>query len=635
MHKRWLGVLVVLLGSVSLGLVQDGEKSRLTSGCYQISIEDFFRNPQKTGYKLSPDGCYYAYRDPVDGIYNLFVTRIGQSEAVQLTHVTNRDIVTFFWGNNQNLLYLQDHDGDENYRLFCLNIDTKQVRCLTGFQNCKTTLIDLLENSPDEILVALNKRDPELFDPYRLNIKTGELTLLVENPGSIRRWIADNAGVIRIGYGQAMLYRTDCFSAFQEIFQPAADDLFKVIAFTPDNKNVYAYSSIDRDKVALVEYNLDTHSEECVLLEHALYDTFGDDERDHTVYDPVQKTLLYAQYTTEKRTYHFFDPKVGRLHDRLLHKIGPYELNFVSWTSDFGCVIVLASSDRVEGNYYLYDSRTDSLELLNQATPWLKEENMAPMQPISYTARDGLTIHGYLTLPLHSAREKVPLIVHPHAGPQWRNSWGFDARTQFFANRGYAVLQVNFRGSTGYGKSFLRAGFKQWGLKMQNDITDGVLWLIKQGLVDENRIAIFGWSFGGYAALAGAAFTPDLYKCCLDLWGITNYFTFYNGFPKYWQTYLAQIHERWGDPIKDEEQLRATSPVFHVAQIKIPVFIAQSSNDTRVKMSQSEQLVDELKKHNKEYEYYLIEGEGHAFTDEKKMIALMKRIEAFLQKHMQ
>jgi dipeptidyl aminopeptidase/acylaminoacyl peptidase len=297
-------------------------------------------------------------------------------------------------------------------------------------------------------------------------------------------------------------------------------------------------------------------------------------------------------------------------------------------------MIVEVCSDRTPGAYYFYDSETNELKLLREIAPWLDEEKMAYMKPISYKARDGLEIHGYLTLPRGCEPRNLPVVVHPHAGPQWRNAWGWDAKVQFLANRGYAVLQMNFRGSEGYGKRFMKAGFKQWGLKMQDDITDGVHWLIKQGIADPERIAIFGWSYGGYAALAGLTFTPELYACGIDLWGISNYFVLYEGFPTYWKPYLDQIHERWGDPKADRQQMHDTSPVFHVARIRAPVFIAQGVNDSRVRLKQSEDMVAEIKKHGKEYEYYPIEGEGHAFSDEKKTIELMTRIERFLGKHL-
>jgi dipeptidyl aminopeptidase/acylaminoacyl peptidase len=288
-------------------------------------------------------------------------------------------------------------------------------------------------------------------------------------------------------------------------------------------------------------------------------------------------------YTAKKRKIRFFDKEIEEIYRKIKVKIGNYEILFSSISDNYDSFILLARSDRVEGKYYIYNKQNDRLELLSQGSPWLKEKDMAKMQPITFKSRDNLTIHEYLTIPLNKEPKNLPVIINPHPGPQWRNSWGFDQFTKFFANRGYAVMQINFRGSTGYGKTFMRAGFKQWGLKMQDDITDGVLCSIEQGIADKDRIGIFGWSRGGYAALAGITFTPELYRCGVDFWGITNYFTLYKSFPSYWKPFLEQINERWGDPVADKDQMYATSPVFHMKKIKAPVFVAQSANDSRVR----------------------------------------------------
>ncbi len=599
----------------------------------QIPAEDFFRNPEETDYKLSPDGNYYAYVGPCEGINNIFIREIGKPDATQLTDATDRDIVRFFWGNSAYIMYLQDNEGDENYKLYRVQINEKTVDCLTPFDDVNVRIIDVMRNRPDEIIISMNKRDPELFDPYRLNIETGEMKLLVENPGDVRQWMTDNDGVVRVAYADGILYRENEDAEFKKVLTTDIDDTFVPHYFTPDNRHVYAYSNLGRDKIAIVEYDFDEGKEIRILFEHPVYDVFGDDEQDHFIYSYHTQKLLYALFTADKREMHFFDMDIKQLYDDVRTEIGEYEIEFESSTDDFSRVIIKASSDRMPGEYYLYDRGSSKLELLHTVAPWLNKDDMAVTQPVQYRARDGMVIHGYLTLPKGIRAKNLPVIVHVHAGPQWRNSWGFDARTQFFANRGYGVFQVNFRGSTGYGKEFLRAGFRQWGLKIQDDVTDGVNWLIKNGMADKNRIAIFGWSFGGYAALAGITFTPDLYACGVDLWGISNYFTLYEGFPAYWKPFLAQINERWGDPVKDSLQMYQTSPVFHVENIRVPVFIAQGANDSRVRMRQSEQMVEELKKHDKEFEYVLIQGEGHAFSNEEKTVDLMVKIEDFLARH--
>jgi len=629
--KKEFAVQIMLIGVLVTGCVVCGHCQAVPAR--QVPVEDFFKNPEETDYKLSPDGNHYTYVGPNEGINNIFVRRIGASDVIQLTAATDRDIVRFFWGNNTYVMYLQDNEGDENYKLYRVHINDKTVDCMTPFDDVNVTIIDVMRNKADEIVIGMNKRDPELFDPYRMNIKTGETKLLVENPGDVRRWMTDNAGVVRVAYADGILYRETEDAEFKKVLTVDSDATFIPHYFTPDNQHVYAYSNLDRDKIAIVEYDLNEGTETSIFFEHPVYDVFGDDEQDHFTYSYRTQKLLYALFTAEKREMHFFDKDIKQLYDNVRAEIGDYEIEFESSTDDFSRVIITASSDRMPGVYYLYDRVSGKLELLHTCAPWLDEDDMAVMQPVQYTARDGLIIHGYLTLPKHCMPKNLPVIVHVHAGPQWRNSWGFDARTQFFANRGYAVLQVNFRGSTGYGKEFLRAGFRQWGLKIQDDITDGVNWLIDKGIADKNRIAIFGWSFGGYAALAGVTFTPDLYACGIDLWGISNYFTLYEGFPSYWKLFLEQINERWGDPVEDSLQMYQTSPVFHAEKIKVPVFIAQGVNDSRVRMAQSEQMVEELKRHNKEFEYELIQGEGHAFSNEEKTVDLMVKIEDFLARH--
>jgi dipeptidyl aminopeptidase/acylaminoacyl peptidase len=626
----YLTITIIMSGCVENTMVDNSSKVKAK----HIPIEDFFRKPQESGYRLSPNGKSYVYRAPVDGILNIFINELGSKNPVKLTN-SKRDIYRYFWGTNKNILYFQDNDGDENYKIYRLDIDTKAVTCLTDYDNANTSFIDLYEKNPEEIIISLNKRDPEVSDVYKLNINSGELIMIEQNPGNVRKWMVDNDGVVRIAYTSDVLYRKDYKSKFKKLIDnEGKDDTFTIKYFTPDNKNVYAYSSIGRDKIAIVEYDLEANKEVRILFEDPTYDAFGDDERDYFEYSGSKQRLLYALYTAKKRTLFFFDKEMENIHNKVQKMVGNYEIQYTGISDDFNTFIFYATSDCHEGTYYIYDNSKDILQTLSDATPWLDESEMVEMKPISYESRDGLTIHGYLSLPKGTDAHNLPVIINPHPGPQWRNSWGFNEFVQFFANRGYAVLQVNFRGSEGYGKEFMQAGFKQWGLKMQDDITDGVNWLIQLGIADEDRIAIFGWSFGGYAALAGITFTPDLYSCGIDFWGIANYFTFYNSFPPQWRPYLGEINRRWGDAVNDSIQMYETSPVFHVNNIEVPVFIGQSVNDRRVVYQHSEQMVEELEKYDKEYEYVLVEGEGHALTNEKKIIDLMSKVELFLQKNM-
>jgi dipeptidyl aminopeptidase/acylaminoacyl peptidase len=629
MKLQYILIITIVLTMFSCGIKEDKDEK----GAKKIVAEDFFKSREQTNFRISPDGQYIAYIGSKNNHNNIFIRKIGQPPDVSLTN-TDRDINSFYWGNKDYILYLQDNDGDENYRLYRINIYNREIKCLTDFENVQTGIIDLLRSQDENIIIRMNQRDPEIFDPYRLNIVTGDLELLYRNPGKLRGWMTDNSGKIRFATSDVLLYRKDDKSELREVIELGPDDVFDPEFFTGTNEHVYAYSNIGRDKIAIVEFDPDEGKEVKVLFESPEYDAFGDDERDSFTCSPSMGRLLFARYTAEKRELVFFDRSLEKIYKKIKRKIGnDYEINFTSFSNDLTQFIIHVSSDRLEGIYYYYDNRSGYLEKLHSDSPWLEQKEMAEMKPISFRARDGLLIHGYLTLPKGLKPEGLPVVVNPHAGPQWRNSWVFDLKTQFLANRGYAVLQVNFRGSEGYGKQFLRAGFRQWGLKMQDDITDGVNWLIDQGIADKNRIAIFGGSFGGYAALAGVTFTPDLYACGIDLWGISNYFTLYRSFPSYWKSALVEINERWGDIGRDSVQMYQTSPVFHADQVKAPLLIFQGANDVRVKRGQSDEMVEALRKRNKEVEYVLIQGEGHGFSDEKRLIDQMKKIEDFLARH--
>jgi len=622
-----LKLFAVLFLAITISDAQQKEKS-----VKEIDAEVFFKLRNQSNYQISPNAQYLAYIDAVNDHNNVFIKQIGKPNFEQLTNNTS-NINSFLWGNKDYILYEQDTNGDENFRIYRLDIHTKEVKCLTNYGNVQSHILDLVGTKDNTIIITMNLRDPKMFDPYRLNIVTEEMELLYKNPGNIRKWMADNSGNIRIAQSNKLLYRKDDKSEFKEVFNIGPDEMFEPKFFTKDNDHVFAYSNIGRDKVAIVEFDLNKGKEVKVLFENPEYDAFGDDERDLFTYSGKKAKLLYARYTADKRELFFFDKRMERIYNKLKKKIGVnYEINFSSYSDELNQFIINVSSDRLEGKNYFYDDKSGKLELLNNESPWLDENEMAIMKPVSFKSRDGLIIHGYLTLPKGIDPKGLPVIVHPHAGPQWRNSWIFDTRIQFLANHGYAVFQVNFRGSTGYGKKFLRAGFKQWGLKMQDDITDGTNWLIEQGIADKKRIAIFGWSFGGYAALAGVTFTPDLYTCGVDLWGISNYFTLYRSFPPFWPK--DQINERWGDIVKDSVQMYKTSPVFHADRIKAPLLIMQGENDVRVKKGQSTEMVDVLRKLNKSVEYVLIEGEGHGTTNERKIIDQMNKIDDFLAKYL-
>ncbi len=596
-------------------------------------LRDFFRNPEKSHFRISPDGTHIAFLAPFENRKNIFVQERGSNVVKRITNSTERDISGFFWKGNNKLLYTRDFGGDENYHIFLASIDGESNIDLTPFPNVSTTIIDDLEDDDTHIIFSINQRNPQLFDVYRLNLETGEHQLVVENPGGVIGWLTDHAGVLRIGIqtdgvNKHVLYRASEQDAFTPIVSTSFRDTFLPQCFTFDNQHLYALSNIGRDKLALVRFNPETKQEEEVLFEHNEVDVSG------VAYSRRRKVLTAVSYTLWKSERHFLDDETKAIMERLSKRLPNVEISIPSMTKDESLWIVETRSDRSNGTSYLYDTTRDTLEKLADHAPWLNPDELCEMKPIQYTSRDGLTIHGYLTLPKHVEAKNLPVVVNPHGGPWWRDVWGFQPHVQFLANRGYAVLQMNFRGSTGYGKAFWERSFKEWGGKMQDDITDGVQWLIKEGIADKNRIAIFGGSYGGYAVLAGLAFTPDLYACGIDLCGVSNLFTFMKSIPPYWKPMLEMMYEMIGNPETDKDLLTARSPVFHVEKIKAPLLVAQGAKDPRVNIDESNQIVNALRARGIDVEYIVKENEGHGFVNEENRIEFYEAMEHFLAKHL-
>lgn len=351
-------------------------------------------------------------------------------------------------------------------------------------------------------------------------------------------------------------------------------------------------------------------------------------------YSRKRKVITAAFFVTWKHEFRFFDPVSKQRYQRIRKSLGDEQIFYTGYDKNEDLFTVLATSDKSRGHYYLYDALKDRLTFLADVSPWLKSDQLASMKPVQYRSRDGLTIHGYLTLPRGSDGKALPVVVNPHGGPWARDEWGFNPEVQFLANRGYAVFQMNYRGSTGYGKTFFTSSFKQWGRKMQDDITDGVHWLISQGIADPGRICIYGGSYGGYATLAGVTFTPDLYACAVDYVGVSNLFTFMNTIPPYWKTELTKLHAMVGDPDKDQALLRAASPVFHVDRIKAPLFVAQGAEDPRVNIDESNQIVDALRKRGVSVEYMVKQNEGHGFHNQENRFDFYAAMDRFLKAHL-
>ncbi len=598
-----------------------------------IPVEDFFRNPEKTAFQLSPNGGYFSFLAPWESRLNLFVQKVGADSALRITSETARDIAGYLWKGDDRLLYLKDTGGDENFQLYGVNADGSDLKGLTVFEKVRTEFIDDLKEVDHEIIVGLNQRNPTVFDPYRLNVVTGEMTLLAENPGNIVGWMTDHEGKLRVafvsdGVNQTILYRETETEPFAPVLTTNFKESVSPALFTFDNKMVYALSNLGRDKAALVLFDIANGKEQEVLFETQEADLDGVD------YSRKEKKLLSVTWTTDKPKHHFFDSEAETVWKYLEGKLPGYDLVLAGFNKEEDKLIVRTYNDRSRGAYYFFDRNTKELTHLTDLAPWLNEDDLSEMKSISYTSRDGLTIPGYLTLPKGGKPKNLPVVINPHGGPWARDSWGFNPEVQFLANNGYAVLQMNFRGSTGYGKKFWEASFKQWGRTMQDDITDGVKWLISQGIADPERIAIYGGSYGGYATLAGLTLTPELYAAGVDYVGVANLFTFMQTIPPYWKPMLDMLYEMVGNPVTDSLALAEVSPVFHADKIVAPLFVAQGANDPRVNKAESDQMVDALKARGIDVEYMVRDNEGHGFRNEENRFDFYRAMIAFLDKHL-
>jgi dipeptidyl aminopeptidase/acylaminoacyl peptidase len=612
-----------------------------------LDRELFFGNPEIAGAQLSPDGNFIAFLKPWKETRNVWVKKIGDGydKAKLITADPKRPIPGFFWSRDSKyILFVQDKDGDENYNVYAVDPrvlpepgkDAPTPRNLTDAKGARAFIYDVPKSDPDTIWVGLNDRDAAWHDLYKVKISTAERTLVRKNTERIAGWMFDLAGQLRLASrvaenGDTEILRVDP-EVFTKIYSCTVFESCGPDRFLKDGTRFYMTTNKgEPDLVRLVLFDPSTGQEEVVEA-----DPLGRVDFGGTWFSEATDELIATMYEDE-RTRIYFRDKGFEADYRLLEKQLPgKQVNVVSSTADERLWLVHSLSDTDPGTRYLFDRTTKKLSLEYVARERIPREHMAQMTAISYPSSDGLSIPAFLTLPKGVDAKNLPLMVFPHGGPWARDVWGFSGYAQFLANRGYAVLQPNFRGSTGYGKKFLNAGNNQWGDKMQDDITWGVKYLVGKGIADPKRVGIMGGSYGGYATLAGVAFTPDVYAAAVSIVGPSNLLTLLETIPPYWESIRTIFHERMGNPNKPEgkKQLERQSPLNSAGKIKTPLMVVQGANDPRVKKAESEQIVIALRDRGFPVEYILAPDEGHGFARPVNNMAMMAAAETFLAKHL-
>ncbi len=600
----------------------------------QIPVNDFFKTPEKSFFKISPDGKYISYLKPYKDKQNIYIRSLADGTEQMATTFTDYSVRDYTWTYNNQIVFTQDIIAVDEFRIYTLDVATLKFKNLLNLDKARIRILNRNRQQPDVITVAMNKRDPVNFDVYRLNVKTGELKPYLLNPGNITKWYPDPNGNIRLvkvsdGVNESILYRADVNASFKSIIKSNFNDKVEPIAFTGDSDNFYALSNVNRDKTALVEINAKTGKENKVI--------YASDKADilDVGYSKIKRRIELVSWEEAKSQKYFLDKGIEKIYTDLSNKIKGNQLDIVDRDSAENKFIISGSNDKNPGSYFLYERNLNKLTKLADINPEINSAELSDMQPISFKASDGLIINGYLTIPKGKERKNLPVVVMPHDGIWGRNSWDYNAEVQFLANRGYAVFQVNFRGSAGYGKAFRTAGFKQVGGKIQQDITDGVKWLIANKIANPKKIAIFGGSFGGFSALYGVSFHPELYNCAIVKYGLINFFTYLKDAPPFFKPFLKMTYEMVGNPETDAEQLRAISPVFHTDKIKSPLLIFQGAKDPRANISELNQFVRELNKRNVPVIYHLKENERAYFKSEHNRMEMYAEIETFLNTNMQ
>ncbi|MEO1392383.1 MAG: alpha/beta fold hydrolase [Cyanobacteria bacterium J06634_5] len=610
-----------------------------------IERELFFSDPEIIGAQLSPNGQFLAFQKPLEGVINIWVKGIDEpmEAARPVTAETQSPIMSYFWSaDGRYILYGQDTGGNENFRVYAVEPEVigeagVGARDLTPMENVTAILYAVPKETPNQIVIGLNDREAQVHDAYRLDLTTGDRTLLVQNDGTIAQWGADSEGNIRLASRQSLekgqeILKVEESGALTPLYSCGLEETCELLQFHENGQQVYLKTNKGVDLAQLELLNINTGETELVESDPERQVDFGG-----ALFSPATDELVATYYAGDRRRVYPKSDEWSADWAFLKQQLPDVELSLDSITIDEQLALVSTQSDVNPGATYLFDRSEQTLEKLYDAWPALPSEHLASVIPIRYEARDRVEIPAYLTLPKGTSSENLPVIVFPHGGPWGRDSWGYSPVAQFFANRGYAVLQPNFRGSAGYGKAFLNAGNQQWGTGvMQHDITDGVEYLIDEGIADPERVGIMGFSYGGYATLAGLAFTPERYAAGASIVGPSSLITLMENIPPYWIPIQDSMDLRVGDPTDpvDRERLQAQSPLFSADRIQMPLLVVQGENDPRVLQQESDQIVKALRDLNRPVEYLVAEDEGHGFRKEINALAMTAALERFFAEHL-
>ncbi|HEY0393727.1 MAG TPA: S9 family peptidase [Candidatus Elarobacter sp.] len=591
-----------------------------------------FGNPEKAAPWLSPDATRLAYLAPHEGVLSVWVRTIGAEDDRVVASDPKRPIRNAFWTpDGSRVLYVQDAAGDENWHLFAADPSGgAEPVDLTPYAGTLVQVLSIDPNRPDAMLIAMNRRDPQLFDVYRLDPRSGAATLDTENPGNLSAYADDAEMVVRAGVAQhpdashEVLVRDAADAPWRTLLRTGAEDGTPELAgFTPDGAGLLVVTSAGVNAARLVRIDVASGERTEVAADpdydvaHVLFS--------HRTHAPVAVSIV-----RERVDWTVLDPRYAGDFAALAAQV-PGDVDVESTDRDDRVWLVSSSVDTGSRSYWAYDRATRRAAKIFAMRPELDRYALAPMSPVRYTARDGLTIHGYLTTPAGAPARNLPAVVLVHGGPWTRDVWGYNGTVQWLANRGYAVLQPNFRGSTGYGKAHLNAGDRAWATAMHTDLLDAKAWLVAEGIADARRVAVMGGSYGGYATLAALAFAPDAFACGVDIVGPSNLNTLLASIPPYWETLRATFTQRMGD---SEEFLTAHSPLFKADAIRAPLLIGQGANDPRVKIAESDQIVAAMRRNGQPVTYVVFEDEGHGFARPENSMRFYARVESFLREHL-